>query len=313
MFKNEHHIKLSDSVIWLKACKALQRNDRSIFTPSAFPNPYTALRSIRKDFKKMTWFMKGNILISPALLRENSQYLKEHQKNHSVNHPHCKQLIINFYLAPFDQFMNRFITRDNRIKYVRYGTEFVIGMQSSKQKARIFYESSQMFIKHKFANIPHTLSFAHLEKSFQFYKYTIRLIKNPHKQIRLEIPRCELDKFASVKQYGQLRTFTSTHRTKILHYSEIDIMRTYNRELLAIAKYYRLADNFSDLGKLFYLAESSFLKTIANKRRSTVKKVGRRLRKHNQGVLSLRYFQPDGIRQYSTFIRLKDIRYLNKR
>lgn len=84
-------------------------------------------------------------------------------------------------------------------------------------------------------------------------------------------------------------------------------MLTYNKELETIANYYKLADNFHLLKKLFYLAERSFLKTIAFKRRSTSKKVAMRMRRYQQGRLCLVQHK-QGNQIVHTFLKLKDLK-----
>lgn len=255
---------------------------------------YNALKTIKKEFKHVTWYIKGEI-ISP-----------QKQPNSRFN-----RILIDSYLKRFDHHMKRIVVRDKCIKYVRYRTEFVIGIQGPKKKAKKLFADCQQIIKKMYLLPQLNLSLAHIEKSFLFLKHKIKLHSKTNRGIGLEIPSYELIKYAAVKRYGNLRTFKSTHRPSLLHYSELDIMRIYNRELLSVAKYYRLVNNFSNLGRLFYLAESSFLKTIANKKRSTVKRTGKRLRKHNQGLLTVKDNQVAGRTEFLSFIRLKDVRYLN--
>ena len=82
---------------------------------------------------------------------------------------------------------------------------------------------------------------------------------------------------------------------------------TYNAELRGIADYYKLANNYHHLDRLFYLAESSFIKTMANKRRSTSAKVANSMRKHKQGVLCLVRYDKKGNEMLHQFVRLKDM------
>ena len=96
----------------------------------------------------------------------------------------------------------------------------------------------------------------------------------------------------------------ATHRTGLLQKQETEILTIYNKELESFANYYKLANNFHTLNRLFYLAKSSFIKTIANKRKSTARKVVRSMKINNrQGTLCL----IKNNKVYS-FIRLKDVR-----
>src|SRR5699024_9185277 len=101
--------------------------------------------------------------------------------------------------------------------------------------------------------------------------------------IKLEIPEKKIKEFAIKNGYGNLDTFKIIHRANLINNSELEILYTYNAELRGIANYYKLANNYHHLDKLFHLAESSFIKTIANKRRSTSMKVATSMRSHKQG------------------------------
>src|SRR5690625_7552276 len=82
---------------------------------------------------------------------------------------------------------------------------------------------------------------------------------------------------------------------------------TYKAVRRGNANYYRLANNYHHFDRLFYLAESSFIKTMANKRRSTSAKVANSMRKHKQGVLCLVRYDKKGNEVLHQFIRLKDM------
>lgn len=211
-----------------------------------------------------------------------------------------------------------------KMKYVRYADDFVIGIAGSKDCAVNIKETIKNFLKqelHLELSEEKTL-INHLENPISFLGYEFRkwneikrtrvLYKN-HKQralsgaIKLEIPKRKMKEFAIKNGYGNLDNFKSIHRAKLLNNSELEILCTYNAELRGIANYYKLANNYHHLDKLFYLAESSFIKTIANKRRSTSMKVATSMRTHKQGVLCLvRKDQHNNEKLYQ-FVKLKDL------
>lgn len=215
-----------------------------------------------------------------------------------------------------------------RIKYVRYADDFVIGIAGSKQSAMKMKETIQYFLEkelHLELSDEKTLV-THLENpipflGYQFHKWnevkvkrvTYKNQKHPLKKrtlsgaIKLEIPEKKIKEFAIKNGYGNLDNFKIIHRAKLINNSEMEILHTYNAELRGIANYYKLANNYHHLDKLFYLAESSFIKTIANKRRSTSMKVASSMRTHKQGVLSLVRKNKDGNEKLHQFVKLKDL------
>ncbi|EEH8378453.1 hypothetical protein G3164_004157 [Salmonella enterica subsp. enterica serovar Montevideo] len=76
------------------------------------------------------------------------------------------------------------------------------------------------------------------------------------------------------------------HRNSLINLSEAEIVSTYNAEMRGLSNYYGLATNAKrDLNKLHGLWQSSLWKTLAAKRRSTVSKVARSLKRGNAYVL----------------------------
>lgn len=215
-----------------------------------------------------------------------------------------------------------------RMKYVRYADDFVIGIAGSKQSALYIKEMIKTFLEkelHLDLSVEKTL-ITHLEHPIPFLGYEFhtwnevkvkRVMyknqKHPLKKrtlsgaIKLEIPEKKIKECAITNGYGNLDTFKIIHRAKVINNSELEILYTYNAELRGIANYYKLANNYHHLDKLFYLAESSYIKTIANKRRSTSMKVASSMRTHKQGVLCLVRKDKHGNDKLHQFVKLKDM------
>lgn len=215
-----------------------------------------------------------------------------------------------------------------RMTYVRYAGDFVVGIAGSKRSAAEMKEIIRYFLQKELhlELCDETTLIAHLEQPIPFLGYQFRrwneghvkgagyqpnqhpFIKRPLSGvIKLEIPDRKIKEFARKNGYGNLENFKIIHRAKLLNSSEIQILYTYNTELRGFANYYKLACNYHHLNKLFYLAESSFIKTLANKRRSTSKKVAFSLRRHKQGVFCLVEKDKDGNDKLHHFVKLKDL------
>ncbi|MDQ0219373.1 RNA-directed DNA polymerase [Peribacillus cavernae] len=215
-----------------------------------------------------------------------------------------------------------------RMKYVRYADDFVIGIAGSKQSVFKIKETVKNFLKeelHLDLSDEKTL-ITHLENPIPFLGYefrrwnefkvkrvTYKNQKHPLKKrtlsgaIKLEIPEWKIKEFSITNGYGNLDNFKIIHRAKLINNSELEILHTYNAELRGIANYYKLANNYHHLDKLFYLAESSFIKTIANKRKSTSMKVALSMRTHKQGVLCLVRKDKQDNEKLHQFVKLKDL------
>jgi len=215
-----------------------------------------------------------------------------------------------------------------RMKYVRYADDFVIGIASSKNDAKQIKQIVTDFLldKLQLELSEEKTVITHLEKGVPFLGYEFKTWnqekitrvqyknhKHPIKKrtlsgaIKLEIPTKKIYAYAIKNGYGNLENFKITHRNKLLNNSELEILMTYNAELRGIANYYKLANNYHHLDKLFYLAESSFIKTLAVKRRSTSKKVATSMRKHEQGRLSIVSKNKKGEEVAYMFVKLKDM------
>ncbi len=63
------------------------------------------------------------------------------------------------------------------------------------------------------------------------------------------------------------------HRGELILNSDFDIVARYQSEYRGYVQYYKLAANLHQMTKLRWIMETSMLKTLANKYRSTVNKM----------------------------------------
>jgi group II intron reverse transcriptase/maturase len=215
-----------------------------------------------------------------------------------------------------------------RMKYVRYADDFVIGIAGTKEEATTIKAKVKQFLDE---NLQLELSdektlITHLENRIEFLGYhffrwnrqrVVRVRYKNHKNplikrtlsfaIKLEIPQQKMIEFTKKQAYGCFQTVESRHRKRLVTHSEVEILYTYNAELRGFANYYQLANNYHHLDRLFHIAEYSFLKTLANKRKSTVAKVASSLRSHVQGELCLLVGNKTGKKIPHKLVRLKHL------
>lgn len=212
-----------------------------------------------------------------------------------------------------------------RTHYIRSGFEFVIGICDTKKNALTILEKlQQFFVKRLHLDSNNgKLFLSHLEKPIPFLGYEFlkegrnRSLANTFKErhpahqpnaqkIRLQIPSQKIKEYARLKGYGRIENNVISHRRNLINKPERQILGIYNGELRCFAQYYRLAENSHHLGKLFYFAEGSFIKTIACKRKSTYAKTAKSMRTHKQGALAVAEKNPNGIIEICQFIKLSN-------
>jgi group II intron reverse transcriptase/maturase len=107
-------------------------------------------------------------------------------------------------------------------------------------------------------------------------------------QLALLMPRDKVQAF--IRNYGKPNNqWRGERRPGLLRFSELEILMTYNAELRGFLNFYALADNLTAVaGNILWMASSSFLRTLANKHKSTLTKVLRSMKRGpNEYVITL--------------------------
>lgn len=285
-------------------------------------SPHQALLKVKKNFRHFTWCIKGEISPSLHSLPENislfalDEYILRQLAEESNGEKNGEKVMPACYLRT---------SPSKRAQYIRSGLEFVIGISDTKKNAlTVFEKIRQYFAKRLHVDSNHTKLFlSHLERPIPFIGYEFfkhgrnRSYVNSHterhpdhrpsaEKISLRIPARKIKEFARLKGYGRMEQNVITHRRNIIHKPEREILGIYNSELKSFTEYYRLAENLHHLGKLYYLAEGSFIKTIACKRKSTCAKTARSMRAHMQGALALVEKSPKSMNEIYPFIKLSN-------
>jgi Type II intron maturase/AI2M/AI1M-like, HNH endonuclease len=90
--------------------------------------------------------------------------------------------------------------------------------------------------------------------------------------IGLRVPRAVI----TAKAAPYLRHGKPGHRPELMNLDDLEIISAYGAEYRGLVQYYLLAGNVSRLHRLRWAAETSMLKTLAAKHRSTVTKMARK-------------------------------------
>lgn len=106
-----------------------------------------------------------------------------------------------------------------------------------------------------------------------------RKSRSLHLKVALTIPHAEkIEKFmfakkAIIQTNGGALKFKPVHRTALLNLSDSEIVEQYNAEMRGLLNYYNLAVDYHTLDYFCYLMEYSCLKTIANKHKTSIRKI----------------------------------------
>jgi group II intron reverse transcriptase/maturase len=194
--------------------------------------------------------------------------------------------------------------RYKRVYYSRYADDTLIGVIGSKAEALEIMERVREFLQNNL-NLPiseEKSEIKHAAEGMIFLGHEVRTYA-ADKEVKMRcggrhtkkrvisqkmdsyIPESKIKKFCQTKGYGTYDRIESRQRPELLHLSDYEIIGTYNAELRGLANYYCLAfDVKQKLNRLFYIAQRSLVKTLANKHRTKAQNIILRL-KHGKNYV----------------------------
>lgn len=182
-----------------------------------------------------------------------------------------------------------------RLHYVRYADDFILGYIGTKEGSQTIYDSIVSFIKEnlklEISKEKSRISFA--SEGLLFLGYDISMSKISDSKTKFvnsngtevtrkrhigkpvfKVPVEKAIKFIEKRGYGSYVENTSTHRPYLQNFEEIEIIKHYNSELRGLIQYYKHAVNCkSIIGKVQWLWQYSLLKTLASKHKCSVAQV----------------------------------------
>jgi hypothetical protein len=202
---------------------------------------------------------------------------------------------------------------------------FCIGIIGSRADAEQIRQEVRQFIEHdlRLAIAEEKSHIRHSKKGVTFVGYELKTysadrviklkrgtrhtwVKSLSEQIQLHIPQDKMQKFCAQRGYGNYATGKATHKPQWMNLTDAEIILAYNGEFRGLANYYALATGVKKtLHKLEWLWQTSLLKTLANKHKTGVNKIVKRLK--TQEGLKLIVKREQETRYISVF-RLKDLR-----
>jgi group II intron reverse transcriptase/maturase len=172
-----------------------------------------------------------------------------------------------------------------RLSYIRYADDHLLGFAGPKAEAEQIKAKLATFLRESLAlelNASKTLITHARTRAARFLGYEITVQHSATKltrgqrsangRIALRIPKDVITaKCAPYRHHGK-----PWHRPRLQNLPDYDIVRIYGAEYRGIVNYYRLACNVWHLSALRWNAETSMLKTLAAKHKSTVTKTAAR-------------------------------------
>ena len=212
-----------------------------------------------------------------------------------------------------------------RLYYCRYADDFCVGIIGSRADAEQIRQEVRRFIEQdlRLSIAEEKSHIRHSRKGVTFVGYELKTysgdrviklkrgtrhttMKSISEQIQLHIPQDKMQKFCAQKGYGIYATSKATHKPQWIHLTDAEIILAYNGELRGLANYYALAPSVKKtLHKLEWIWQTSLLKTLANKHKTGVNKIAKRLRTENGLRLTIKREQET---RYISVFRLKNLR-----
>ena len=174
-------------------------------------------------------------------------------------------------------------TNYRRLRYVRYADDFILGFTGSKAEAKDIKKQIGDFLNiklHLELSQEKTLITHATEESAKFLGYEIKAqrvndyIDNKGRRsangvISLFVPASVIE--SKCRQY--MKNGKAIHRNNLLHDDDFSIVQTYQQEYRGLVQYYILAQNLSWFSKVYWYMETSLLKTLAFKHKSSINKM----------------------------------------
>jgi retron-type reverse transcriptase len=221
----------------------------------------------------------------------------------------------------------------NRLKYVRYADDFILGYIGTKKEAENILKEirSQLSNNLKLEVSEDKTKVVHRTKGIKFLGYNIIFKEKDNEKLstnsigikkrrnqtkpRFKVPTENAIKFVKDNGYGSYVENESTHRSYLINYDIYEIITQYNAELRGIIQYYKYACNVKDIiGRVQWLAHYSLLKTIASKHKCSVAQVFKRniiKTKRHPRIGKTWYYKIPNTDKTIEIFNIKDIEYVN--
>jgi hypothetical protein len=167
-----------------------------------------------------------------------------------------------------------------RLRYSRYADDHLLGFigpqaeaeQIKKRLAQFLHDDLKLELSQEKTLITHARTQAAKYLGYEVSVQHSRTRPSVNGVIRLHVPQTVIKaKCAPYLEHGK-----PERRTELMNRDDHLIISAYGAEYRGLVQYYLLAGNVARLHRLRWIAETSMLKTLAAKHRSTVTKMARK-------------------------------------
>lgn len=219
---------------------------------------------------------------NPAYNRMNAEISKA-RKNRNIQTAH-KLEVERRNIPSVDPYDENY----RRCRYVRYADDFLIGFTGSKADAEEIKAAMHNFLENELRlelSQEKTLITNASSQAAKFLGYEIKAQRandyidpkgrrGANGAIALLVPAKAIEsKCQSFKRNGKV-----THRNALLQDDDFSIVQQFQAEYRGLVQYYILAQNLSWFSTLYWVMETSLLKTLACKHRSSMEKQKKKYR-----------------------------------
>ena len=173
-----------------------------------------------------------------------------------------------------------------RLRYVRYADDWVLGFSGPKEEAEEIKRTIRDFLRETLKlelSEEKTLITHARTGAAKFLGYRIvsqhvddKLDRRGQRQVNEMVALRVPEEVIEQKCAFYMRGGKPAQRAEMIRDSDYSIVSKYQSEYRGIVQYYLLAHNVGWFNKLHWVAETSLLKTLAGKHRSTVTKMAKR-------------------------------------
>ena len=181
----------------------------------------------------------------------------------------------------------------NRLYYVRYADDFILGYIGTKQEAIEISNKIKEFIQTRLrltiseskSNVTDVSDIKFLGYHISRSKYNGQnitgkngiKIRRHNNRLVFKIGSESAIRFVKEKKYGDYIKNESKHRSYLINFDDIEIVKQYNAELRGLINYYKYASNAKHIiHRVQWLAHYSMLKTLGGKHKCSVAQVFKR-------------------------------------
>ncbi len=164
-----------------------------------------------------------------------------------------------------------------RLRYIRYADDFLLGFTGTKREAAEIVarirewtaENLKLELSAEKTLITHATKDAAKFLGYEVSAQHSTERRNVNGRIRLKIPKSFIkERCSKYKRNGKV-----THRPELTIHSDYEIVTQYQARLRGYVQYFALAQNCVSLHLVKYVMETSLLKTLANKHKTSMVKV----------------------------------------